>query len=461
MTADVLPTLILLHALGGSARSWNVVVAKLAGFDCVQLDLPGFGYATADSEPSIEQTVDSVIHAIRMRSPRRWMLVGHSMGGKIASIVARRAEQGTDGLAGLVGVVLLAASPPAPEPIDEQRRDAMIGWVTDGPISEAHAAAFVDENVANPLAPAYRHAAIEEVMRSDRHAWLGWLQRGSREDWSDVVGVLQTPAMVVAGSEDGDLGIDAQRRLNGPHYPRARIETVAGAAHLLPIERPDAVAALIRDHWKTSTKTPEAVPADFARLLASDRVSVRTRAILLDRALPDDPDYASRVFSKDQFATLRSLIDRVLPQDAPLIDLAARIDTALADGPGDGWRFAELPVDVDAYRRGLDTLDVLTDARFTKLAPDEQDAWLTRCAEGSAGIEDVVDRLTPNQMQLWFDDVRADAARTWLSHPATMARIGYDGIANGGDGQRLQGFQQTHADNFENWEPAPQRTPAR
>ncbi len=37
-------------------------------------------------------------------------------------------------------------------------------------------------------------------------------------------------------------------------------------------------------------------------------------------------------------------------------------------------------------------------------------------------------------MRLWFEDVRAQAARLYVAHPATLARMGYSGIGYGGDG---------------------------
>ncbi|KQM28833.1 hypothetical protein ASE57_02955 [Sphingomonas sp. Leaf11] len=85
-------------------------------------------------------------------------------------------------------------------------------------------------------------------MRQSRPAkWTGWLERGSREDWSRQVGSLPIPALIVAGAENGDLGEVAQRRLNLPQYPAGRVEVVADAAHLIPLEQPDRPAALIAD----------------------------------------------------------------------------------------------------------------------------------------------------------------------------------------------------------------------
>ncbi len=452
------PIVFMLHALGGSARSFDGVVRLLPSFECIAIDLPGFGTAADASALGVEQVVDQVAERIRSLSPERWMLVGHSMGGKIATIIAAQAARGEIGLAAPSAVVLLAASPPEPEPMDEERRQMMIGWASEGPVSPEHARKFVTMNQAGGLTPALEASAIEDVTRASRHAWLAWLERGSLEDWSGIVGVLDTPALIVAGAEDGDdLGAEAQRRLNAPHYADARVEVVKDSGHLLPLENPELIAKLIEVHWQMAIGRQPPIPARYADLIASDRTSERTRRVLLARAKATQAEPA--ILSGTQVAVLKALLSHVLPQDGQGIDLAARVDAMLAHGEGDGWRFAELPADAEAYRRGLDTLDTLSDGGFAGMPGNRQIALIDLIADGRGGAEGK-DLLSDRQMKLWFEDVRADAVRTWLSHPASLARIGYDGFANGGDGVRKQGFQRTHADDAEGWEPGPTATPA-
>jgi len=234
------PTVIFLHALGMSAQSWRLVRERLGDMPSVAVDLPGFGMANAGGSGDVAAMVEAVQPVVAETG--RCVLVGHSMGGKIATIVAAQAG------AAVRGVVLVAASPPAPEPMDEARRKKMIGWFAGGGISPGDAAAFVDANCAAPLPPALRDRAIADVRRSRAAAWTGWLEHGSREDWRDRVGSVRRPALIVAGAGDGDLGPAAQRRLNLPHYPAGRIEVVADAAHLIPEEQPDRLAELIAGH---------------------------------------------------------------------------------------------------------------------------------------------------------------------------------------------------------------------
>lgn len=197
--------------------------------------------------------------------------------------------------------------------------------------------------------------------------------------------------------------------------------------------------------WREHAGRGPTVPVDFGQLIASDRVSGRTRGIHARRALADDPNRRPVTLTETQLATLRVLAARVVPQEAAQssIDLAARVDAQLADGQGDGWRHADLPPDPAAYARGLDSLGDLA-----TLDPAEQDALLTELAAGERAGSD---GLSGQQLALWFEDACTDLVRQWVAHPATMARIGYDALATGGE--ELVGFVRLGADERESWEP--------
>jgi pimeloyl-ACP methyl ester carboxylesterase len=442
------PVLLFLHGLGCSARTWNLVIDELSDdFECLAVDLPGHGAAAESDQLTVEQMVDEVVTDLIARRPDSWALVGHSMGGKLAAIVAARTERGVAGLSRPFALMLVAASPLVPEPMDEAVRERMIGWCAAGSVTEPYAREFIDANTAGELPADQLAAAVTDVQRVSRTAWLAWLERGSREDWSDSVGVVRAPTLVVAGADDGDLGPDAQRRLVLPRVSTGDVVEVAGAAHLIMIEQPQQLASLIAGHARAAL-ADRGLPADFTHLLGSDRVSGRTRQTLLDRV--PEPAPGSGALSTQQRTVLDALLARVVPQRGTSIDLAARIDVQLATAVGDGWRFAELPDDAQAWRRGLDTLAAECDG-FIGLSPADQDRCIERMVAGQLGSTGP-GRLTSGQMTLWFEDVRAEAVRTWLSHPAALARIGYDGFAGGGDGVRMQGYLRTGADEREPWQ---------
>ncbi|WP_375388779.1 alpha/beta fold hydrolase [uncultured Amnibacterium sp.] len=444
------PTLFLLHALGLSARSWDGVVAALGdAFKVVALDLPGYGANAASPAVTLDETAEWVAVQVREREPDVWLIAGHSMGGKVAALVTSWAEAGEHGLIAPAALALVSASTPGPEPMAEDRRAAMAAWWAGGRISADDAAGYVDANLVSPDVPAaVRQRAIDDVRASSRTAWLEWLGRGSLEDRSAEIGVLRTPAVVVVGAEDPDLGPANQQRLTLPHVPSAPIHEIDGAGHDVLLEQPAEVARRLVDLWSAVRERPR-LPSAFARLIASDRVAARTRRVMLAR-LDEPAEDAPRALSPAQRALLTALLERVVPQRGVRIDLAGRIDARLATGAGDGWRFAELPADAEAWRRGLDTVAAM-EPGFAALAAEAQDAAIDRFAGGEAGSDDDA-LLTGPRMALWFTDVQAEAVRTWLAHPAAQAWLRYDGFADGGDGPRKQGFVTTHAGEWEAWQ---------
>ncbi|MBB3996826.1 alpha/beta hydrolase [Aureimonas pseudogalii] len=460
------PTFVLLHFLGGSAREWRHVRTDLnAEADTLAVDLPGFGDAAGIARYSVDEMADHVVAAIVAAAPARWILVGHSMGAKVAMAITRRIEDGVLALPGLAGLALVAGSPPAPEPMEEERRARMLGWFKgSADESRRQAEEFVDANVV-ALGLDDRALAVEEVLRLDRRAWEAWLESGSKEDWRERIGVLATPALIVSGGEDADLGPVAQDELTRPHFRTVHAAVLEGAKHLLPLERAEQLARLLlqfagSDAEGDDTDGPDGETLDSAYrdLIASDRVSPKLRAILLDRARPDDPAYAPQALTAPQFATLRRLVERLIPQETETpIDLAARLDAMMAEATGNGWRFEALPTDPDAYRHALDTLAELPLPGATSFAESDEatrDETIRRIAAGEIEAPGGPGRLDGAGLTLWFQEVLSDALRLYAAHPATMARIGYSGIANGGPGGAgFQGFRRVGIGEREPFEP--------
>ncbi|MBF4588783.1 alpha/beta fold hydrolase [Curtobacterium sp. VKM Ac-1395] len=442
-------TAFCLHALGSSSEEFATLRARLAGtLDLIGIDLPGFGRSSAVTGTTVEEMAELVERAVGRSGATEWVLIGHSMGGKVASVVASRTVNGANGLFGLRAVVLLAASPLSPEPMDDDRRATMLAWAAHGEIGPDEADTFVEANTDSRLPPEPHAMAVHDVQRADPRAWTDWLVRGSREDWSTQFPPNPVPALILAGVGDGDLGPDAQRELNLPHWTAGEFDVVPGAAHLLPWERPDEVADRIRAFWERRVAPGPVVPASSVRVLASPRVSARTRGILAVRSLADDPGAAPKALSRAQLETLRALARVVVPQPGEhSIDLALRVDAQLAAGLGDGWRPDGLPVDVEAYRAGLDALAPEA-ARSDEHLATVLDAVTAGEHTPAAGPFDA------EQLRAWAEDAAVDLAKHWVTHPATMADIDYDGFANGGDGVRKQGFLLLGAGQREAWEPA-------
>lgn len=372
----------------------------------------------------------SVINRIASQVHGPWLLLGHSMGGKIASFIAARTLSGEVGLFGLLGVILLAPSPPTPEPMDEDRRATMLGWATPGPISATDAAEFIDQNVASPLTGDDQDTVLTSVTGSSPVVWRQWLTAGSKQDVSEDVGVLPLPALILGGDQDDDLGADAQPRLHAGTYPRATYVSVKDCGHLIALEQPAFLAASILTFLDEQILTAPLVPDEWSALIASWRTIPDVRRSLALRAIPDDPSYAPTILSPQQLNTLRRIAEVVVPQDDSKIDIAARVDAQLSRGEGDGWRPDGQPPDAEAYRAALDAL-----------AEREID---------QRAVEALVDDPS---LSAWFEDARVDLIRQWLGHPASMARISFDGFATGSIATVGRGYHLLGPGERDAWEP--------
>ena len=252
MTTPASRSLIVfcLHYLGGSGREFVRLGEELGPiFRLIPIDLAGFGGAHASPGYSVAEMTQSVAAAIRATGAVRWWLLGHSMGAKVATALTSQIERGTLALPGLASLVLLAGSPPSPEPMDDDKRDTMLQWFHgDAHASQSEGNRYIDQNVSRLLAAPLHTQALKDLERMNRDAWTAWLTSGSREDWSERVGRLRTRALLVAGADDTGLGAEAQRKYMVPHFLKPTLQIIDKSAHLLPLEAPAEVARLMTAH---------------------------------------------------------------------------------------------------------------------------------------------------------------------------------------------------------------------
>jgi pimeloyl-ACP methyl ester carboxylesterase len=432
-------TLVLMHFLGGSSLEWLEVQAALAGkLRTIALDLPGFGTAGEVTGYSVTEMADYVGSKLASFNLKSYVLVGHSMSGKVAAVIARRVKNsGASHM--LRGIILVAPSPPSPEPMTDEKRGAMIASLGELHRDDlAHATSYIDRNSAKDLPKQIQQRTANEVLRMNRTAWTAWLARGSKEDWSERVGILDLPSLVIAGAKDEGLGPEAQRRHTMPHLGRGRMMVVENCSHLVPLEYPDALAKLLVQFVSEVSHGPAKIPETYLSFIEGDRLSPRTKEVVKSRI--EGPPVGEAILNAQQQRTLRAMLARIIPQPVEdSIDLADWIMARLASGKGDGWRYEVLLPDVEAYRNGLDKLSAQA---FEEKSVKDQDAALTKLSrtEGSAESR-------------WFEDVRSDAVEAYMAHPATLARIGYSGIGVGGATTKYKGFATLGPNESEDWEP--------
>lgn len=445
--ADQSPAFVFLHYFGGSARSWTEVIEALTGqARCIAPDLRGFGHTQAPAGGyAIDDYADDIAALVDAFALQDWILVGHSMGGKIALALAARRPPG------LRAVVLIAPSPPVPEPMADDERQRLLD--THG---ERAAALETVENITHrALSPFLLERAIEDNLRSSPAAWRAWLEHGSQEDISQRMSAINVPVSVLVGRNDpvmarSLLQHEVAERTHGT------LTIASDEGHLLPLESPQAIVRALLEFLPGANPDPGRYPSGTTRrLLETDLLTAPTREALTTR-LAGAGVAAPRFFDARAYATLRAACARLIPQADELpgsvacADLAASIDGRLADGRSDGWRYDGMPADGEAYRLGLEGLDAsgqaMFNADFVSLPHDEQDAVLGAVQKGTvqhgAGWNSVC-------ASRFFEGLLAECVQAYYSEAVGQDEIGYVGYAD------AHGWQAIGLDELAMHEPRP------
>jgi hypothetical protein len=127
-----------------------------------------------------------------------------------------------------------------------------------------------------------------------------------------------------------------------------------------------------------------------------------------------------RFFSPDEQAIATMLCDRLLGQHGDdRIPVAAMIDARLAESQTDGWRYADMPEDGQAWR---DSLAALREDGFADVGDKEQDA-LIQAVQDAHG--DWHGMPAARVWSLWT----RYACTAFYAHPDIWAEIGFSGPA--------------------------------
>lgn len=232
------PTLVFLHYFGGAAVSWQWVAQQLASeFRCVAIDLPGFGSTPPLAEASLANYAQAVNQTLdTLAIANNYLLIGHSMGGKLALQVALERDCLPQ------HIVLVAPSPPTQEPMPAAEKQRLL----DHHPSREQAETTLHNATRQPLSDTQRSVALATHMAVAASAWRWWLLEGMTHSLADRLTNWQTPVTVLASEDDPVIPFDTMQTEVLQRIPRSHLVATAGVGHLLPLEAADWVAAQIR-----------------------------------------------------------------------------------------------------------------------------------------------------------------------------------------------------------------------
>jgi pimeloyl-ACP methyl ester carboxylesterase len=231
-------------------KDWPVIAPDWRGFGRSEWPQEGYGF------PDYLGDFDDLMDRISPDSPAR--IVGHSMGGNIANLYAGLRPERVRCVINLEGLGL-----PRTSPQDAPKR--MRKWLDQikVPTLEKNYSSF--EQLASVIQFRYQRfspAAAAFVARvwgttdgddrvrlaaDPRHHWVNPILY-KREDAEATWREIRAPLLMLLGQESDyltRLGADGTIEALRAALPLAEVVSIAGAGHMLHIERPEAVAPVI------------------------------------------------------------------------------------------------------------------------------------------------------------------------------------------------------------------------
>jgi 3-oxoadipate enol-lactonase len=234
---------VFLHGLGSSAEDWSRQrPAVEADYRVLLVDLPGHGRsALPRGRPSIEAMALDLDALLGHLGEETVHVVGLSLGGCVGLALALHAPSRVRSLTLVNAFARLRVAHPAAA-LRLALRGALLATAPMGLVAALVArAAF-----PRPEHAALRRAAAASLGRTSRRGYAAAALALARFDARASLEGVRCPTMVVAGTDDGTVGIDAKDAL-ARAIAGARWVVVPESGHVTNVDQPAAFNAVLTE----------------------------------------------------------------------------------------------------------------------------------------------------------------------------------------------------------------------
>ena len=235
------PVLVLSNSLGATLQMWDPQAKALARtFRLVRYDTRGHGRSDTPPGPyTIDDVGRDVVELLDHVGAERAHVAGVSLGGMTAMWLAIHAPQRVDRL------VLLCTSPRMGPAETWRERSATV--------REHGTQAIVDATMERWLTEDYRAThdispLVEMFNGIDDEGYANCCAIIERMDQTAGLAQIDAPTLVIGGAQDPSTPPAEHAARIAAAIPGARLEVLDPGAHLINVERPDEVTALIAGH---------------------------------------------------------------------------------------------------------------------------------------------------------------------------------------------------------------------
>lgn len=242
VTAPEAPPLVIAHGLYGSGRNWGVIAKRLSeARDVVAVDMRNHGesprFAT-QGYPEMATDLAEVIESLGTKAD----LLGHSMGGKAAMVLALTRPD-------LLRRLIVADIAPVAYSHDQTRHvHAMRGIDLSQITTRAEADAALATSVDDAALRAFFLQSLD--FRNRPPEWRLNLDTLETEmpkivGWPGIEGQFAGPALFLTGADSSYVGPEHRETIR-TLFPKSRFARLPGAGHWLHAEKPREFVETVR-----------------------------------------------------------------------------------------------------------------------------------------------------------------------------------------------------------------------
>jgi N-formylmaleamate deformylase len=238
-TGGCRPPLVLLHGLTGSGASWTPLARALEGeYDVVMPDARGHGNSSTPLNGyRYENHASDVVGLIQRLGLEAPVLLGHSMGGMTAAVVASQMATA------IRGVIL--ADPTFLSPWRQREvHESDVVEQHRGLLSSDKGDVMAQARARHPQRSPEFIELLAEARLQTQMAAFDVLTPPSPE-YRELVSGISVPILLVIGDNGAVVSLETAQELRNLN-PGLRVEQIQDVGHGLPYDQPDRFEAVVR-----------------------------------------------------------------------------------------------------------------------------------------------------------------------------------------------------------------------